>query len=69
MPTDTKEEPKYHPCNVCGVDAVACLSPDMDVKGLCFCEEHQRKVSTVYMLLMSGDDAQVEILMKDWKHK
>lgn len=37
--TDTK----VHPCNVCGKDAVACLSPDIDIKGLCYCEAHKEE--------------------------
>lgn len=60
---------KYHPCNVCGKDAIACLSPDMDIKGLCYCEEHVNEVRTVYTLIMCGSDDEVERLMKKWKYK
>lgn len=60
---------KYHPCNVCGKDAVACLSPDIDVKGLCFCTEHKEEVQMVYMGIGSISPEVIEQLMKDWKFK
>lgn len=56
-----------YPCNVCGVDAIACLRPDMDIKGLCFCEAHRDEVYVVYMLIL--DDDEIDDLIKDWKFK
>ena len=59
-----------YPCNVCGEPAVACLRPDMDVKGLCFCDKHREEVYAVYMLILSLDeDDLVDGLIKDWKFK
>jgi len=39
-----KEKSKYYPCMICGKDAVGCFSPDLDIKGLCFCEKHREEV-------------------------
>ena len=39
---------QYHKCHLCNKDAIACLSPDMDMKGLCFCEKHKWKVVKKY---------------------
>lgn len=62
-------ETKYHPCNVCGKDAIACLSPDMDIKGLCFCEEHREDVYIVYVMIIQGTPEMAEKAMKNWKFK
>lgn len=43
-----KEKPKYYPCMICGKDAVGCYSPDLDIKGLCFCKKHQEEVFLKY---------------------
>lgn len=59
-----------HPCNVCGEDAIGCYSPDIDIKGLCFCEEHKEQVSRVYTVIMTGGCQELcDTLMKDWKYK
>lgn len=69
-PTSKEPDAKYHPCNVCGVDAVACLRPDMDIKGLCFCEVHRDEVYMVYMLVLDPEhEKQVRTLTKKWKYK
>lgn len=62
-----KTIPDVYPCNVCGEPAIACLRPDMDLKGLCFCEEHRDEVYAVYTMIISGDD--VEQYVTHWKHK
>lgn len=52
-----KRKVKYYPCDVegCTKDAIACLRPDMDIKGLCFCEEHRQHVYAAYLLALDGD--------------
>lgn len=69
MKSNKLNEPKVYPCNVCGKDAVACLSPDMDIKGLCFCEEHRDEVNMVYMSIGMIEPKLVKSLMKDWKYQ
>ncbi len=69
------KKPKFYPCNVCGEPAVACLRPDPDVKGLCFCDEHRAEVYDVYSVITSADSSLTELkgmlkqMMKGWKHK
>ncbi len=66
------EVKNVHPCNVCGKDAVACLSPDMDIKGLCFCEAHREDVYMVYMTMIDTNIDGTIIakgMMKNWKYK
>lgn len=60
---------KKYPCNVCGEDAVACLSPDIDIKGLCFCEKHRFTVYAVYHAIIADDEADIAEMIKDWKYK
>lgn len=70
MTKELDSTPKVYPCNVCGEDAIACLRPDMDIKGICFCEEHRDEVYSVYMILGNPDsEPLVKQLMKDWKFK
>lgn len=64
-----KKAPNVYPCNVCGVDAVACYRPDMDIKGLCFCTEHQNEVQMVYMSIGSVPESVIKSLMAGWKFK
>lgn len=59
----------FQPCNVCDKQAVGCLSPDMDIKGLCFCAEHKDEVARVYMIISSDQPNLIKTLMKYWKHK
>jgi len=33
---------------ICGKDAIGCYSPDLDIKGLCFCKKHQEEVFAKY---------------------
>lgn len=59
-----------YPCNVCGQEAIACLRPDMDIKGLCFCEAHRDQVYAVYTLLLMDDGLETaKEIMQDWKSK
>ncbi len=37
---------------ICGKDAIGCYSPDLDIKGLCFCKKHQKKVLYKYWQLI-----------------
>lgn len=51
------DEPQYHPCHLCeknGIkrDAVGCFSPDLDIKGLCFCDEHKENTMIMYMRIL-----------------
>lgn len=59
----------HRPCNVCDKKAIGCYSPDLDVKGLCFCEEHKDQVFMAYMMLMQGTEDLAKSAMKGWKHK
>ena len=59
-----------YPCNVCGEDAVACLRPDLDIKGLCFCEPHRDEVYTVYMMLLQdGGEEMAKPIIAKWRHE
>jgi hypothetical protein len=70
MPSKQPNKPTVYPCNVCGIDAIGCYRPDMDIKGLCFCAEHREDVFLVYVLIMQDNMPDtVEDLMKDWKYK
>jgi len=42
----------HYPCRVCDKKAVGCFSPDLDIKGLCFCEEHKDEVMIEYMTII-----------------
>lgn len=60
----------HHPCSVCDEKAVGCFSPDLDIKGLCYCEDHKEEVMLAYMALTQpGDNEILESMTKDWKHK
>jgi hypothetical protein len=54
-------------CSKCGMPATGRFSPDMDIKGLCFCDEHKREVQIAYSTLMRGKEKLARQLMKDWK--
>jgi len=38
----------HYPCRVCGKKAIACLRPDMDLQGLCYCKKHEAQVKYEY---------------------
>jgi hypothetical protein len=42
----------HYPCRVCDKQAVGCFRPDLDIKGLCFCEEHKDEVMIEYMTII-----------------
>ena len=42
-------------CSLCDKDAVGRFSPDLDIKGLAFCEEHKDKVGIAFYCLMSDN--------------
>lgn len=71
MKSSSKEEWRktHRACNVCDKQAIGCFSPDLDVRGICFCKEHQEEVFTVYGILMQGTPEMAKSLMKNWKHK
>jgi hypothetical protein len=46
----------HYPCIICDEKAVGCYSPDLDIKGLCFCKAHKDRVQMAYMCLISGDE-------------
>ena len=55
----SKGKQKYYKCMICGKDAVGCYSPDMDIKGLCFCEKHKDDVFIKYLEIIN--DAQKKL--------
>lgn len=57
-----------HPCNVCDKQAIGCYSPDLDIKGLCFCKKHKEEVMLAYYSLVGGDEKLAKSMMKGWKH-
>jgi len=51
-------EKTNYPCRECAksgkkVMAVGCFRPDLDMRGLCFCERHKEKVSMEYLTITS----------------
>lgn len=42
----------HYPCRVCGKQAIGCYSPDLDIRGLCFCKKHKEDVMVEYMLII-----------------
>jgi hypothetical protein len=42
----------HAPCRICDKQAVGCLSPDLDIVGLCYCKEHQIDVMQEYMMII-----------------
>lgn len=58
-----------YPCNVCDAPAIGCYRPDIDIKGFCFCKEHQDEVFMVYRVVLSGDESIYKPMMEGWKHK
>lgn len=59
----------HRACNVCDKQATGCYSPDLDIKGLCFCAEHKDEVQLVYVMLMQGTPEMAEEAMKSWANK
>ena len=54
----------HHPCHICGKKAIGCISPDIDIKGLCFCKKHKEDVMLAYLALIRGDKKLSEKLLK-----
>lgn len=58
----------HRACNICDKKAVGTYSPDLDIRGLAFCEKHRNDVFMVYVALMSGSEDLAKSMMKGWKH-
>ena len=48
----SKGKQKYYKCMICDKKAVGCYTSDMDIKGMCFCEEHREEVFIKYYNLL-----------------
>lgn len=59
----------YYPCTVCDKKAVGCYRPDLDMQGLCFCEEHKEQVQFAYVALISGDKKLAKELLSKKDHE
>lgn len=45
-------------CCICNKLATGSISPDLDIEGIGFCDEHKDKVMFAYTILMyEGEDA------------
>lgn len=50
-------------CSLCSKDAIGRYSPDLDVKGLTFCDEHKDKVGAAFYCLMNDNIEDFNALM------
>jgi hypothetical protein len=42
-------------CSICNKPAIGRYSPDMDIKGLTFCEDHAEQVGAAFYCLMTNN--------------
>lgn len=68
-PSNTPSLSENYPCNVCGNPGTGRFSPDLDIKGLVYCEKHKDEVQMVYVMLLQGSEDIARQGMKDWKIK
>lgn len=50
-----KKESKEIVCHKCGKPATGRYSPDMDVAGLAFCDEHKELIAAAFYCLLQDD--------------
>ena len=50
----------HYPCHICDKKATGCYRPDLDIKGLCFCDEHKEQVQTAYLLIIQGQEEEAK---------
>ena len=62
-----KQEPEHsktkHVCSMCNKPAIGRYSPDMDIKGLAFCEDHADQVGAAFYCLMTSNIKDFNSLM------
>lgn len=69
--TDNKQpwRKTHRACNVCDEKATGVYSPDLDIRGIAFCDTHKDEVTLVYMMLMQGTPEMAKPIIKKWKHQ
>ena len=50
-------------CSICNKPAIGRYSPDMDIKGLAFCEDHADQVGAAFYCLMTNNIKDFNSLM------
>lgn len=50
-------------CAICNKPAIGRYSPDMDIKGLAFCEDHSEQVGAAFYCLMTNNVKDFNALM------
>jgi hypothetical protein len=61
--TDKQSKTKEFVCHKCGKPATGRYSPDMDVAGLAFCDEHQELMAAAFYCLIKNDTETFNQLM------
>ena len=57
------EKPEEIICHKCGKPATGRYSPDMDIAGLAFCDEHQELMALGFYLLLKNEKKKFDELM------
>ena len=53
--TDKQSKTKEIVCHKCGESATGRYSPDMDIAGLAFCDEHKELMAAAFYCLLQDD--------------
>ena len=60
---DKQSKTKKIVCHKCGKPATGRYSPDMDIAGLAFCDEHQELMAAAFYCLIKNDTETFNQLM------
>ena len=55
-------------CEICGKEATARLSPDLDIDGLGVCGEHEEIVRLAYIILVTSGEEEYNSFVKGVKN-
>ena len=64
MKKDKQSKTKEITCHKCGKPATGRYSPDMDIAGLAFCDEHKELMAAAFYCLLQDDTETLNQLMK-----
>jgi hypothetical protein len=56
-------------CVCCDKEAIKAIRPDIDLKGIGYCQEHETDVKLAYCLMLNGEKDAFDKLLKRVKKK
>tara|TARA_B110000285_G_C14675603_1_gene402344 strand:+ start:382 stop:594 length:213 start_codon:yes stop_codon:yes gene_type:complete len=60
---NTKPKPEILKCHKCGKPSTGRYSPDIDIAGLSFCDEHKELMAAAFYCLLQNDTKTFDQLM------